>query len=341
MNNAALFAPREWKMAEIWNQSLLEQNRRATVARKNLWASELGKAPIELYLKLKGVEASNPPNARALRKFEAGNVFEWIVSLILQRAGILQESQKWVSHQYPGLLEVTGKADFIAGGMPNSDAAIAEMEALGLPDIFLRATKKILEHLTEFYPEGLEKMPLEIKSVSSYMFDGLEANNRSMKGHRMQTFHYLKAMNFKKAHIVYICRDDLRMLEIPVLNPGPVEDEYKNSIAAITEYVKSGEQPPLEDEIIFDEDIGKFSKNWNVEYSNYLTMLYGYKDPMEFYEKIGPIADRWNRVLTRAKTGKDITAKNEEVIEEIKSKGFDFDECVRIATPDQTEVVTE
>ena len=65
-----------WGFAEIWNASLLEKNDRELTARDKLWASELGKAPIDLWLKMRAIKPTNPPNARSLRKFEAGNVFE-------------------------------------------------------------------------------------------------------------------------------------------------------------------------------------------------------------------------------------------------------------------------
>ena len=63
-------------MAEVWNTALEDQEKRQVKPREKLWASELGGATIDLYLKLKGTELSNPPNARSLRKFEAGNIFE-------------------------------------------------------------------------------------------------------------------------------------------------------------------------------------------------------------------------------------------------------------------------
>src|SRR5258708_20285530 len=104
--------PSHWGLATAWNASLIDTEERELKVRDNLWASELGKAPIDVWLKMHGTKPTNPPNARSLRKFEAGNVFEWIVSLILKRAGILRESQKWSSFQYPGLLKVTGKPHF-------------------------------------------------------------------------------------------------------------------------------------------------------------------------------------------------------------------------------------
>lgn len=315
-----------WTFSEAWNAALLDTEKRPAKARDNLWASELGKAPIDLYLKMTGVEPTNPPNARSLRKFEAGNVFEWIVALVLKRAGILQASQKWSSYQYPSLLKVTGKADFIAGGKPNFDKALSELQQLELPEIFVKATARIKKHFEEKYPDGLAEKPLEIKSVSSFMFDLIEFNKNASKMHRIQTFHYLKAENRSTANIIYICRDDLRMIEVPVLNPSKVEDEYKQAIEKISKYYLKGEKPPLEKAIVFDEDFGKFAKNFNVAYSGYLTMLYGFTDQKEFDDKYIPIVARWNRVINRVVKGDKITDKNKLVLAEITDASYDTKE---------------
>ena len=318
----------DWGFASVWNGSLENRAEREIKARDNLWASELGRAPIELFLKMKGMKPTNPPNARSLRKFEAGNIFEWLVSLILKRAGILKEAQKWTKFQYPGLLAVTGKADFVAGGMPDYEQWEKSLEMLELPEFFLRATRAIKEHFQTNYPEGLSDKYLEIKSVSAFMFEAMEKTHRSQRGHRMQLFHYLKGENYPRGNVVYICRDDLRIMEVPITNPGDTEAEYKGEIEKITKFYNAFKDTPLEDfienvetpegtverykqlegapapekHILFDEDMGKFTKNWNVEYSNYLTFIYGFKEPMEFYEAISPVVSRWNRVLARVKT---------------------------------------
>jgi len=317
-----------WGIAQIWNESLLDREERPVFPRNRLWASELGKSKVDIWLKLKGEKQTNPPNARSLRKFEAGNIWEWIVELILIRAGILQDAQRWTGYQYPGLLQVSGKLDFVAGGKPDYQKAMGEVENIGLPEVFTRAGKKIISYLQEKYPEGLDTRIIEVKSVSSFMFDALEKTSGSSRNHRLQLFHYLKAENMERGLIVYVCRDDCRMMEISVLNPSTVEDEYRGEIEAITRYYNENEMPPLEQPIVYDEDTKRFSKNWQVAYSGYLTKLYGLKDQMEFDGKYAPVADRFNRVLGRVKEGKDMTEKNKEVLSEIKGMGFNLEELV-------------
>ncbi len=311
---------KEWGFAMAWNKALEQVEERPLKERDHLWASELGKAPVDLWLKLRATPLTNPPNARSLRKFEAGNVFEWIVSLVLKRAGILKEEQKWMAWQYPGLIQVTGKADFIAGGFAKKDDALEAISELGLPNVFIKGGAQILEYLESL--GELEETPLEVKSVSSFMFESLEKNNSASKIHRLQLTHYLKAMGYSKGRIVYICRDDLRMMEF-VVSLETAEPEYKAFIEKMTEILKNPEMPPRETGIVFDPDLGKFAKNFNVAYSGYLTLLYGFKDQKEFDDIHTPIVARWNRVMARLKNGDKITAKNEEVFTEMRLAGYE------------------
>lgn len=322
-------------MAEIWNEALLDQEVRAMVPRERLWASELGRPPIDLYLKLRGTPLTNPPNPRALRKFEAGNVFEWIVSLVLKRANVLKEGQKWSQFEYTGeaqrMLPVSGKADFIAGGEVNYDKAkefLDFLERAEVPAVFTRGFNRVLNFLKTKYPNGIEEMPIEVKSVSDYAMDILEKSRVANSMHRRQIFHYLKAMGYKKGLLVYICRDDLRMMEFAILNPSSVELEYKDAIALISKYHYANEMPPKEKLLIWDEDAKKFSKNLGVEWSPYLTKLYGYKEAREYGEPYSKKATNWNRVMARVKAGAKITPKNEEVLKEIRGTGFVVEDLI-------------
>lgn len=344
------YVPRsnQWTMASVWNASLISKAERPAQERSRLWASELGKPNIELFLKMRGVVPTNPPNDRSKRKFEAGNMFEWIVGLILKRAGILKAGQKWVAYEYPGLLTVSGKIDYIAGGIPDYENYKEHLAALELPDFFMNASQAIIEHFATNYPEGLGDLFLEIKSCSSFMMDSMERTKCASQNHRLQLFHYLKAENFPRGNIVYICRDDLRMLEIPVINPSDTEKEYKQAIESITEcYLKHQKTPlnkflikpdtsdelkwhwnqlpglpTLEKYVVWDKDLKKFARNWGVEYSAYLTMLYGFPTQLAFEEFIMPKVMRWNRVLGRIKNNDKMTPKNLDVIKEMEAEGF-------------------
>jgi len=297
-----------WSFWKVWNDSI-EMGRpdKEVKPRDYLWASELGGSVIDIFLKLKGITPTNPPNFRANRKFEAGNMMEWVVEMVLRRAGICVDAQKWVSHEYPGLLRVTGRVDFLAGGKPDWQIAEKALEDLQLPEFFGRATKSIITHLKNEYPSGLPVIGLEVKSCSSFMFEKYlkgEVNT----GHQLQLFHYLKSGGFNEGHIVYICKDDLRMLEIGIANPSPVEDVYRAKIEEISNYYKNDQQPPLEPELIFDN--GRVSSNWKIEYSAFLTHLYGYKEPENYRERWKYDIPAFNRVLSRISKGQPVTENN-------------------------------
>lgn len=316
-----------WAFQGAWNQSLERVKDRPLESRERIWASEIGGSMIDRYLKMTGVKPTNPPNPRSLRKFEAGNIWESIVGFVLRRAGILIDSQEWLRHEYEGLLPVVGKLDFIAGGNPDYDkAAFSVKEIEWLPEFVTVATLNVVEKLKERYPSGLKNIVLEIKSCSSFMYEVYDKKGTGSPQHRCQIFHYLKSKNMDEGHIVYVSRDDARILEIPVFNPSDVEDSYKKDIETMTGYIRSKTTPPLEKALVFDETLGKFSANWKMAYSGYLKLLYGFENQMAFDEKYKGTAERWNRVLGRIEEGKDLTDNNKQAIDEIEKEGFNFDQ---------------
>src|SRR2546421_3473135 len=108
-----------WEFGRVWNQSLTFRPEHPPRVRENVWASEIGGSMIDRYLRMSGVAQTNPPNDRSKRKFQAADIWEWIVGYVLQRAGLLIATQEKLHFQYPGLLQVTGKLDHLAGGKPN------------------------------------------------------------------------------------------------------------------------------------------------------------------------------------------------------------------------------
>ncbi len=314
----------KWSFSQIWNESLEQREDRPLTPRQHCWAGELGGSLIDRWFKMKAEPYSNPPNPRSLRKFEAGNIWEWIIALVLKRAGILRARNEWVAYQYPDLLKVTGKLDFLAGGKPDWEKAQAGIMTLDLPAFISKATHNLIEHFRLKYPDGMAEIILELKSCAGVMYDQYEAKQSANPHHKLQLFHYLKAKDIEEGHIVYISKDDARLLEIGVLNPSPIEEAYKKDIEAMTGYIQNNEQPPLEKHIVWNKDFGKFSVNWKVGYSVYLTKLYGFKDQMTFDEKYKPTVERWNRVIGRINQGKELTDNNKQALEEIQKEFPDW-----------------
>ena len=319
-----------WGIAQTWNGSMSKVEKREPKERNYLWATDMAKSHVDTFLDMKATKPSNPPNARALRKFEAGNVFEWFVKVILMRAGILKHTQISCEYQYKGLLKMTGRIDYIAGGKPDLKKIQSELETMDIPVAFKRGALAIVSYIKRKYPNGLPEMPFEVKSIASFGADAMERKNKSIRHHRTQIYHYLKSSRYNTGMLIYLCRDDLRMFEFPVyLADKEVEKEYKAFIDAMTTHYKADEQPTIEDPIIFDEDGGKFSKNLKIEYSKYLNKLYGFKEPRKYSELVSPKVQKWNRVLNRVKNGEKMTEKNLEAIKEMEADGFNYKKIIK------------
>lgn len=300
---------------------------------------------IDRYLKMTGVPQSNAPNNRSLRKFQAGDIWEWICALVLRRAGILIDSQKKLSFQYPGLLRVSGKLDFLAGGQPDWKRARRELSFLGLPEMLHNASLSIINQLEKTYGnDPLKTIVLEIKSASSFMYAKYERTGQANQNHRGQIFHYLKAQGLSEGHVVYVCRDDCLLLEFPVLNPSVIEGEYKRDLEEITGYVETKIRPDKEREILFDEAAFRFEKNWRVEYSGYLTLLYGYKAPKDYRDVVDKPVASFNRTFKRCVKGERMTDLNVQVIKTAKAIFSQWDDLVdraKVAAKARPELIQD
>ena len=320
-----------WSFQNIWNESLEQRENWKLKPRNHIWASELGGAYIDRYYKMKGVVPSNPFDPRSLRKFEAGRIFEWIVEMVLKRAGILLSVQEWVEFQYPGLMRVTGKLDHLAGGKPNWDLVKEKLVANELPPFILRTALAVIKHFSEKYPNGLDNIILEIRSVGSFMFHSYKTFRMPDPKHSLQLFHYLKAKDMPEGHLVYISKDDLCIAEIGVKNPSSFEKDYEADISLMTGYPKKESPPPAEKCIIFDKIAGRFAVNWKVGYSQYLTKVYGFKNQNAFDKKFKPTVARWNRVLRRVVYGRMVTVDNKKALKEMKDKFPNINGLIGIA----------
>lgn len=318
-----------WSFSNVWNESVLQQPERPLSPRDHIWASELGGPLVDRFLKMKGVHPSNPFGARSLRKFDAGNIWEWIVGIVLKRSGLLIDNQEWLPYQYPGMLKVTGRFDFLAGGKPDWNKSRTQVNELGLPDFITKKAQALIDHFQDKYPNGLDQIILEIKSSATMSFERYAATNKPDAKHKLQAFHYLKAKQMPEAHIVYVCKDDARLLEFAVFNDPDIEAEYKKDIESLTYYVKKDERPPLEQPILFTD--GKFRKNWKIGYSPYLTLLYGFNTTKDYDETFNKRIIQWNRVLARKVNGDKMTELNKQVLKDLEMQFPNLDDLVEEA----------
>jgi hypothetical protein len=318
-----------WTIADIWNNTL-ERNERAIEPRARLYASELGGSMIDRWHKLKGTAYTNPPNSRSMRKFMAGDIWEWIIKTVLIKAGIPFTTQDRCLLEYPDLLPISGKLDFIAGGAINYAEALEKLEAEDIPYFIKNSAKAIIESFRASYPDGLPQKIVEIKSVGSFIFEDLLSKDNPRTHHMLQAsvYHLVKKI---PTDVVYVCRDDCRLLQYNIDKIAPVlELEIKKDLEQITKYWKDDIEPPKEEMILWEDE--KFKTNWKIQYSPYLSMLYtivldGKEKPIEtpdeYFEFYSPLVSSWNRVIKRIKEKATMTKSNLEKIEEMKKMGYE------------------
>lgn len=351
-----------WSLSSIWNERLDAQPERPLMPRNYLYASELGGAFCDRYLKMYAVPYSNPPNLRSKRKFTAGDAWEWLAAMVISSCGILQKKQIKVDTQMKNCLSVHGRLDFVAGGQFNHDEVKKQIQRmkdvlcmvnLETPPFFYDAAEKFAD---KYKDKFLEMVIFEFKSVSSFMMEKVKRINDAMDHHKLQDFHYVAGNEEKiqRGKISYTCKDDCIQEEFYVENSKEIRKVYVDDVRQMTEYYNAGFNkknplklmPPKEPEVIFDDALFKFSKNWKVEYSPYLTLLYGYETPKHYGQwKWQAKAAAWSNAFKKfVQAGQEIeytnskgekatkvgtiTDNNREKRDEAIEHGFPWDKLV-------------
>lgn len=323
-----------WNMATLWNDSFRLIPPKEIVPRDYIYASELGGSFIDRYYKMMGEKPTNPPNFRSLRKFEAGNFFEFILQFVLTRSGLLKQSQQRVKFGLPNMLEVSGRNDFVVGGLVDYEAAKEAINVSGLPEHFSFVAANVMDYLKEKYEnELLEEYVLECKSAATITFDLIERKKTPIINHKLQLFHYVRGIDkINAGKIFYICKDDLRLQEFNIYKDDKkLLELYTKDIETMTYYYNNKEVPPKCDEVIFDEGSFNFRINLQVEWSNYLTKVYGYETPEQFRKTWIKQVASFNRTFKRCVNGDKMTALNLETIKEAKNIFPNWDDLVSLA----------
>lgn len=322
-----------WNLAMIWNEVAFKPNRELK-ARDYIYASEVGSPFSDRWLKMRAVAYTNPPNSRSQRKFLAGNLIEHVTKQILIAAGIYRHDEVKVdATPYSDSLEVHGRLDFKAGGYVDGDKALERLSGLNLPDYLYDVGVKIIEQLAGL---TLQEKILELKAVSTFAMDRVEKTRRAIPQHSLQGFHYQKFGGLP-ADVCYICKDDCRMAQFGI-NEEETEKLYRDDVMEMTDLHKKKKRPAPAPLMKFETTTGKFSKNLHVEYSPYLTMIYGFATPDDYRRSMMHV-EKWNRTLSRyvlAETGQTtptgkaitITPKNKECAAEIVSAGYKLNDLI-------------
>jgi hypothetical protein len=203
-----------------------------------------------------GIAPDKPFDERTLRKFSAGIWFEQQIGYILARIGILKVDQDWIA--IPGdedHLKVTGRLDFVAGGLSDWKLARDRVANAGFPDFIANVSYNLIDHFEKEYPKGLREKVIEVKSVNSQVFwnkkDYLE---KAYPHHVMQLYTYLKAKKIKDGTILYISKDDLTIKECHYQYPDKnLELLWDTDVRTMTKHYQQKIEPPKPDPIVFDD----------------------------------------------------------------------------------------
>jgi len=347
-----------WRFDDVWEETFRALPERKLEKRSRIYASELGGSFRDRYLKMHGHPVSNPFNFRSMGKMMAGKFFEDVVGTVLTATGLLKKRQEAAVIELPGMLPVSGKIDFIAGGVTDWDEAKDKAERLrqllmwsdlDTRDFVLHMVDKILPHFKNIFSfsPAMETI-IECKSVSGFVFNLIKSNNKPRRGHDLQALHYLlHQKQIHQASLLYISREDCMLQQIDIERTPEILMRYKKDVATMTEYFNAAGKnylkniPPPDAEVIFEESSWNFRKNNLCEYSNFLTYTYGYKNIDEFKDKWDDTLSKWNRVFRRhvlegkpqGKKGKPLTltADNIATIAEAKTVFPDWDNYVEQA----------
>lgn len=302
-----------WTLQDIWNEELIFSRKKQLTPRTHIWASELGKNYYERYLKMNAVEMDFNYDERTLRKFEAGNFFERIVGFVLMSAGLLKHDNKWYQIPEGKHLAVSVKPDFIAGGKPDWEETEKKLKDNMLFDLMPslgRIAHKLVKTLSEKYPDGLNDLVYEIKSVNSMLFwSKKDYLKEAYPQHQLQAYAEMKATNLPEARLLYISKDDLTVAEFPLfLNDKELESRYEEDLTKMSEFVRTNTEPPKPDFIVFDSKkklryqkdkkkkviTGCWVPNWEVGWSNYISRITGFEGKTR-----KEVEDKWRGSLLK------------------------------------------
>ena len=338
----------DWGLSGLMADATKQVPERPLRARNTIWPSELGYDFASRFLMMHGHTPSNPANDRSRGKFFMGQMIEAIYGMLLKMAGLLREEQIRCEITLPGMLTVSGKCDFLAGG-EGIDWDKAEHDVKQLLDFFAPVINSLpqtmayaMTHAFQHYKRMFLALPpkkykIEIKSVGQTVMDLIDNLNKPRYHNWLQGGHYQLAEPkiIHGTYIYYICRDDARDKEFIVQSDKELKQAYYNDVATMTGYYNEsiGKKylkciPPLAPEVHFLEGSYRFEKNVNVQYSRYLTMLYGYKNFEAYRDRWAKPIAAYNRVFKRVVKGENITKANIEIIAAAKKHFPQWDKFV-------------
>jgi len=305
---------KNWSIIGIWNE---EENldRYEIKARDYINATDIGKPFLDRYYKMIGEPETNPFEPRILRIFSAGEEFHFLLRRIFRKIGFLIDYEQRI--EIPAtetLLKVVGYYDMKLGGNVNLVKAEEAINKEDFSDFIKAKALKIAKYFAERYPNGLEPVICEVKSVNSLAFVAHQHGKGYLKDvyphHVLQIYTYLKATGIRQGRLLYISKDNLLIEEHLVnLNDRNWENLWQLDIKTMSDFYRNKVLPPRESDIVKDEE-GKWKPNWRIERSTYLTKITGFKDKKEWMEYAKNLAKEENKKSKKSKKNEKSKSQN-------------------------------
>tara|TARA_Y100000310_G_scaffold270565_1_gene284480 strand:+ start:8320 stop:9276 length:957 start_codon:yes stop_codon:yes gene_type:complete len=304
----------EWGITQVWNEQIKGQQR-PMEKRERIYASEIGKSFYERYQKMNAVPFDTPYNDRTLRKFSAGIWFEDMIGYVLNKIGIVQSMQEYVDiPETKQHLRITGKIDFLAGGIVDWNVARERVKAAEFPEFVQGIAMKLIDDFESKYPKGLDDRIIEVKSVNSQVFWAKKHYlQEAYPHHTMQAYTYARHLK-KMATILYISKDDLTTAEFLVHPKSKVlEEKWLADVTQMSEYIRSGQEPDKPEGVVFDKRkklrfqhknvkhiiTGCWTENWEVAWSPYFKLITGFDkvDEDSYMDQVRPVLKEKNEEI--------------------------------------------
>ena len=252
---------------------------------------------------MKGLQPTNPYESRVLRVFAAGNEFHFLIQKVFEKIGILKNKEQLVViPETEKTLKVLGYYDLLLGGLTDWNEARERVKEYGFSEFIQDISFKVIEYLEREFPEGLNDLVCEVKSINSNAFWAKkDFIGTGYPHHKLQLYTYLRGLNLSEGRLLYISKDDLSLREGIIFQPSEgLEEEWQNDVAKMTYYYRNDIIPPKEEDCVFNKERNKFEVNWRMARSPYLTKITG-KSKEDWEKGIKKIINEKNKDFKKSK----------------------------------------
>jgi len=264
----------KWTIQDLENEYLEEKFRRTQKPVDKWRGSDMGSCFRKRIYARQGVQPTETLDERTRRVLDTGDIFHWKYQNFLKRIGILVAKEiEIVNKEY----NYIGHFDALVGGKPKVEKKHFEFIDKQTGE------KKFNEKMYNWTIKRMKKikeLPLllyDFKTQHSQSFYYLEKQG-PQKEHVYQVASYLTFIDKKKypvnqGRILYISKDDSRLLEFTVEFNKKMEQKIKDELKELQRYWDEKKLPDKLPDV--ENQSGKLSPNWRCRFCPYLTHCKG------------------------------------------------------------------